>query len=69
MSEGSELTELQIKVAFQEEALEALDNVLTRQQGQVERLERELAELRDQYEALLERMPTDPAGQEEPPHY
>lgn len=69
MSMEDELTELQIKVAFQEEALEALDDVLTRQQGKVERLEQQLAELQDRHEALLERMPSAPSGQEPPPHY
>lgn len=69
MNVETELTELQIKVAFQEDALEALDDVLTRQQGQVERLEQQLAELQERYESLLERMPSEPSGQELPPHY
>ena len=50
MSDADNLTELQIKVAFQEEALEALDDVITKQQGRVERLEEKLAELQDRYE-------------------
>lgn len=69
MSADNELTELQIKVAFQEQALDALDDVLTRQQGRIERLEEQLAELQDRYEALLDRMPAPPPGQELPPHF
>jgi SlyX protein len=69
MSADDELTELQIKVAFQEEALEALDDALIRQTGRVERLEERLAELQSRYEWLLERIPSEPPGQELPPHY
>jgi len=44
----SRLTELEIKVALQEDLLDALNLTVTRQQQQIDRLERELAQLRQQ---------------------
>lgn len=69
MSAENELAELQIKLAFQEQALEALDEVVIRQQGRVERLEERLAVLQEQYDAVLDRLPDTAPGEEPPPHY
>ena len=40
------LTDLEIKASFTEDLLDQLDQVIQRQQGQIERLMREIAELR-----------------------
>lgn len=41
------LTELEIKASFAEDLLEKLNDVVVRQQQQIDRLQRELAALRD----------------------
>ena len=63
----SRITELEIKASFMEDTVEQLNQVIVRQQRQIELLARELAELRD-------RMPEGGPGQaslrdELPPHY
>lgn len=62
------LIDLQTRIAFQEQSLEEMNTVLTRQQKQIEVLVRELRALRDQYESLSAH---GQAGQieEKPPHY
>ena len=44
----SRLTELEIKVSFQEDLLDKLDQIIIRQQEQIDALVRELVHLRDQ---------------------
>lgn len=63
------LTDLEIKVSFQEDALDQLNAVVVRQQRQIDALLRELADLRD-------RVPDTDAARtfrslrdELPPHY
>ncbi len=63
----SRITELEIKASFMEDTVEQLNQVIVRQQRQIELLARELADLR-------ERMPEGGPGQaslrdELPPHY
>ncbi|MGM0632359.1 MAG: SlyX family protein [Pseudomonadota bacterium] len=71
MSVESELTELQIKVAFQEEAMDALDDVIMGQKRRMDRLQQQLQELQEKYETLIEQgsqaIPT--ADDDRPPHY
>lgn len=71
MSVENDLTELQIKVAFQEEALEALDDVIMEQKRQMDRLQQRLQDLQEKYETLLEqdRHGIPSTGDEPPPHY
>ena len=54
------LTELEIKATFTEDLLDQLDQVIVRQQEQIELLMRELAQLRQQ--------PSDGVGGPRPPH-
>ncbi|MFG6412322.1 SlyX family protein [Roseateles sp. DC23W] len=61
------LTELEIKASFTEDTLEQLNAVIVRQQAQIDRLVRELVELRN-------RATAEPGAQvnlrdELPPHY
>ena len=62
------LIELEIKASFADDLLDKLDQVLVRQQGQIELLTQELRTLRQQVRAQ------EPPGQsslrdELPPHY
>ncbi len=62
------ITELEIKASFTEDTVESLNQVAVRQQAQIDRLIRELVDLRAQAVAA------EPAGfrslrDELPPHY
>lgn len=63
------ITDLEIKASFAEDTVETLNQVVVRQQAQIDRLIRELVELRDRAAAAGEpgapRSPRD----ELPPHY
>lgn len=61
------ITELEVKLAFAEDLLETLNQTVFRQQAQIERMQREVRELRDQMQSL----PTEPRSlrDEIPPHY
>ncbi len=71
MSVENELTELQIKVAFQEEAMDALDDVIMDQKRRMDRLHQQLRELQEKYETLIEQgsQTIPPADDDRPPHY
>lgn len=63
-----QLVELQTQLAFQEDTLQALDSVVTRQQQQIDQLQRQLEGWRQTVEELQGAM----EGQHEeapPPHY
>lgn len=66
---GQRLTELEIKASFTEDLLEQLDQVIIRQQRQIDLLAREIAQLRQQPAGEpgpgLARNPQDDL----PPHY
>ena len=70
MTEG--LAELQIRMAFQEQALDELDAVITRQQRLLDRAEKEISLLQERL-LELESMGGGGAGEsaqdERPPHY
>jgi SlyX protein len=62
------LTELEIKASFTEDLLDKLDQIITRQQGQIDSLTRELVQLRQQ--APAEGLPLVRSLRDElPPHY
>lgn len=62
------LTDLEIKASYGEDLLDRLNEVVVRQQAQIDRLERELAALRQQ--APAEGAPVWRSLREElPPHY
>lgn len=63
------ITDLEIKASFAEDTVEQLNAVVVRQQEQIDRLVRELIELRNQASSA-----SDPGGfrslrDELPPHY
>ena len=62
------ITDLEIKASFAEDTVEQLNQVVVRQQAQIDRLVRELVELRDRAAAAE---PGGPGGMRDelPPHY
>ncbi len=64
----SRLAEIETKLSFSEEMLEALNTTVYRQQQQIEQLQAELRALREQVRTSLPTEPRNP-GDETPPHY
>ncbi len=64
----SRLAEIETKLSFSEEMLEALNGTVYRQQQQIDQLQAELRALREQVRASLPAEPRNP-GDETPPHY
>lgn len=68
-----QLVDLQTRFAFQEDSLQALNDIVTRQQMQLDSLQRELQLHREKMlelmQALAERAPAPSAVDERPPHY
>ena len=63
-----QLIELQTKLAFQEDAIQALTSTVARQQGELHELRLDVAELQHQLRALTP--PQAVSGEEKPPpHY
>lgn len=64
----SRLVEIETKLSFSEELLEALNSTVYRQQQQIDQLQQELRDLREQVRAA---MPAEPRNlrDETPPHY
>ncbi len=69
----AQLIDLQTQFAFQEVLLSELNNIVTRQQAQIDALERELAVHRDKIIHVLDNLPEKGAEgavqDERPPHY
>jgi len=63
------ITELEIKASFTEDTVEALNQVVVRQQEQIARLVRELIELRNQASSSAEPGGFRSLRDELPPHY
>ncbi len=62
------LTELEIKASFSEDTLDRLNDVVVRQQAQIDALMRQLATLREQIPADAQDTPRS-LRDELPPHY
>jgi len=64
----SRLAEIETKLSFSEELLEALNSTVYRQQQQIDQLQQELRALREQVRSAL---PAEPRSlrDETPPHY
>jgi len=63
------ITELEIKASFTEDTVEKLNQVVVRQQEQIDRLVRELIELRNQASSAAEPGGFRSLRDELPPHY
>lgn len=62
------LAEIEAKLTFSEDLLEAMNRTVYRQQQQIERLQQELRALRETMESAAPAEPVRPA-EEVPPHY
>lgn len=68
--ETNRLIEIETKLAFQEDTIQALNDVVCRQQSQIEQLEAKLALLIDRFRQLSEEPTGNQKPQDEkPPHY
>lgn len=63
------LTELETRVAFQDQTIQELNEVVTRQQREIDRLARELDVLRERLHALAPSPVVPPDEETPPPHY
>ena len=68
--ETDRIIEIETKLAFQEDTLQALNEVVCRQQNQIEQLEAKLVLLIDRYKQLsAEQGAGNTPVDEKPPHY
>jgi SlyX protein len=63
------LVELEVRVAFQEHTLQELNEVVTRQQQQIDRLTQELATLKAQLATVAPSLVIPKEEETPPPHY
>jgi len=66
----SRLIEIETKLAFQEDTIQALNTVVCQQQKQIDQLEATLRLLIDRFRQLsADPPPAGPPADEKPPHY
>ncbi|MHB8741924.1 MAG: SlyX family protein [Sulfuricaulis sp.] len=63
------LVELEVRVAFQEQTLQELNKVVTRQQQQIDRLTQEFATLKAQFSIVAPSLVIPQDQEIPPPHY
>ncbi len=63
------IADLETRLAFQDDIIQQLNDVLCRQQDQIDRLQLVYRELLQVVEMLSDRQDGDVAGQRPPPHY
>lgn len=63
------LTEIESRVAFQDDTIQQLNDVIVRQQQDIEKLTEELQLLKQQMQALAPSLVVDQAQETPPPHY
>jgi SlyX protein len=66
---SDELIELQTQLAFQEQTIAELNDVMISQQKQIDLLRLEIKMLKDKLGMLEDRIETGPPENEKPPHY
>jgi SlyX protein len=63
------LTELEVRVAFQDQTIQDLNEVVTRQQREIDRLVKELESVKSLLAGLAPSMVIPPEDEKPPPHY
>jgi SlyX protein len=63
------LVQIETKLAHQEHLLDALNDVVTKQQDSIMRLEEQHAILVERLRSISEALPADGGQDERPPHY
>lgn len=66
---SAELIELQTQLAFQEQTIAELNEVMISQQKQIDLLRLEIKLLKEKLGVLEDRIETGPPQNEKPPHY
>lgn len=72
MSQNQQITDLEIRIAFLEDSVDTLDKVITRQAGDIQRLEKANSEIQKKlqtFEEALAGMPLSATDEPPPPHY
>lgn len=64
-----DIVELQTRLAFQDGLLEELNNVVTSQQQQIDRLENTVKALKSQMESMQQTQLVQQGNEPPPPHY
>ena len=64
-----ELIELQTQLAFQDQTIAELNDVLTSQQQEIDLLRLEIKLMKEKLGMLEDRIETGPSQDEKPPHY
>lgn len=66
----SRIEELEVRLAFQEDLIQELNDVITRQDGQLLKLQEQLRVLAEKHKELAFRLSEDDSLEDErPPHY
>jgi uncharacterized coiled-coil protein SlyX len=63
------ITELELRFMHQEQAISDLNETVCRQELALERLEREVSRMRDQFMSMAPSINRTPDEEEPPPHY
>ena len=63
------LVEIENRLAFQEDTLQQLNDVICRQQDQIDRLAARTEALRGQLGEIAAKLPDEEGEDEKPPHY
>ncbi len=66
---AARMVEIETRVAFQDQAVQKLNEVVTRQQREIDRLTRELDALRERLRAFAPSPVVPPDEETPPPHY
>ena len=68
MELDARMNELESRLAFQDDTIQALNDVMVRQGREIDRLQLQMAELLNRYEEMVSQLPGE--GEEAPPpHY
>lgn len=66
---AQDIAELQAQLAFQEDTVQTLNDIVARQQLQIDKLERDIESLVLQVQQLGDSLSRAPADEAPPPHY
>lgn len=63
------IIELETKIAYQDNTIEVLNEVVTKQQDQIDQLTRQITEIKEQISGLADSLLSQPGEEPPPPHY
>ena len=69
MNSEDRITELESKVAFQDDTIDTLNDVIIHQQSQIDELKKELIKLSARLQSVQEISTTPAQNEPPPPHY